>query len=236
MNSFKGTVCDFRLGYGKVLSRKSKIISVNRNKSQLTKVLRRLHLKYFNSILKNSFKFQNSDIYWKPTFTIQSDPASFLVQLCDSLSGFRGSDEWISSLKEKDNAKEESIKLVSNSKNILRIYWIIEFNLRTRALEPANINLNPIKVLQTLEKILPDNAILVADGGDFVATASYVLRPRGALTWLDPGAFGTLGVGGGFALGAKLVRPDSEVWIIYGDGSCGYTIAEYDTFTRHNVR
>ena len=96
--------------------------------------------------------------------------------------------------------------------------------------------MNPIKVLQTLEKILPDNAILVADGGDFVATASYVLRPRGALTWLDPGAFGTLGVGGGFALGAKLVRPDSEVWIIYGDGSCGYTIAEYDTFTRHNVR
>lgn len=36
------------------------------------------------------------------------------------------------------------------------------------------------------------------------------LRPRGPLTWLDPGAFGTLGVGGGFALGAKLCRPDSE--------------------------
>ena len=33
-----GTVCDFRLGYGKVLSKKSKIITVNRNKSQLTKV------------------------------------------------------------------------------------------------------------------------------------------------------------------------------------------------------
>ena len=36
-------------------------------------------------------------------------------------------------------------------------------------------------------------------------------RPRGPLTWLDPGAFGTLGVGGGFALGAKLARPESEV-------------------------
>ena len=53
--------------------------------------------------------------------------------------------------------------------------------------------------------------------------------------WLDPGAFGTLGVGGGFALGAKLVRPESDVWIIYGDGSCGYSIAEIDTFKRHNV-
>jgi acetolactate synthase-like protein len=33
-----GTVADFRLGYGKVLSKKSKIITINRNKSQLTKV------------------------------------------------------------------------------------------------------------------------------------------------------------------------------------------------------
>lgn len=60
-------------------------------------------------------------------------------------------------------------------------------------------------------------------------------RPRGPLHWLDPGAFGTLGVGGGFALGAKLCRPDSDVWIIYGDGSLGYSVAEVDTFTRHKV-
>ena len=42
-------------------------------------------------------------------------------------------------------------------------------------------------------------------------------------------------MGGGFALGAKLVRPDAEVWIIYGDGSLGYSVAEFDTFTRHKV-
>jgi acetolactate synthase-like protein len=92
-----------------------------------------------------------------------------------------------------------------------------------------------MKILENLDRILPDNAILVADGGDFVATAAYILHPRSAGSWLDPGAFGTLGVGGGFALGAKLVRADSEVWIIYGDGSCGYSIAEYDTFTRHKI-
>ena len=62
-----------------------------------------------------------------------------------------------------------------------------------------------------------------------------LLRPRGPLRWLDPGAFGTLGVGGGFALGAKLCRPDSEVWVVYGDGSLGYSVAEFDTFTRHKV-
>ena len=63
-----------------------------------------------------------------------------------------------------------------------------------------------------------------------------IFRPRGPLRWLDPGAFGTLGVGGGFALGAKLCRPDSDVWIIYGDGSLGYSVAEFDTYTRHKVR
>ena len=42
---------------------------------------------------------------------------------------------------------------------------------------------------------------MVGDGGDFVACAAYTMRPRGGLSWLDPGAFGTLGVGGGFALG-----------------------------------
>merc|ERR1711879_888493 len=77
--------------------------------------------------------------------------------------------------------------------------------------------------------------ILVADGGDFVATASYIVRPRGPLCWLDPGAFGTLGVGGGFALGAKLARPESEVWLLWGDGSAGYSISEFETFSRHNL-
>jgi hypothetical protein len=47
--------------------------------------------------------------------------------------------------------------------------------------------------------------------------------------------FGTLGVGAGFALGAKLVRPNAEVWIVYGDGSVGYSLSEYDTFVRHKL-
>ena len=76
---------------------------------------------------------------------------------------------------------------------------------------------------------------MVADGGDFVATASYIVRPRGPLAWLDPGAFGTLGVGAGFALGARLVRPGAEVWLIWGDGASGYGLAEFDTFVRHGI-
>ena len=94
---------------------------------------------------------------------------------------------------------------------------------------------NPLQLFQRIEEKMSDDAILVVDGGDFVATASYILRPRRPLSWLDPGVFGTLGVGGGFAVGASLVRPGKEVWLIYGDGSCAYSIAEMDTCVRHGL-
>jgi thiamine pyrophosphate-dependent acetolactate synthase large subunit-like protein len=94
---------------------------------------------------------------------------------------------------------------------------------------------NPIKLCTTINNLLDDSSILIADGGDFVGTASYVVRPKGPLSWLDPGPFGTLGVGGGFALGSKSAYKDKEVWIIYGDGACAFSLAEFDTFVRHKL-
>ncbi len=94
---------------------------------------------------------------------------------------------------------------------------------------------NPLAFFRAMNAEAAADAIFVADGGDFVATASYVLHPRGPLTWLDPGAFGTLGVGAGFALGAATARPDREVWIVFGDGACGWGLAEFDSFVRHGI-
>lgn len=121
--------------------------------------------------------------------------------------------------------------------------WIED--LRTRDLKreteieeqagPDGEFVNPIAFLRALDQAAGENAVMVADGGDFVATASYIVHPRGPLSWLDPGVFGTLGVGAGFALGAALCRPGSEVWIIYGDGACGYSLIEFDTFVRHGI-
>jgi acetolactate synthase-1/2/3 large subunit len=121
---------------------------------------------------------------------------------------------WIDALRARDLARESEID------------------------QQAAVNgefVNPIALLRAVEHEAGDNALLVADGGDFVATASYVLHPRGPLTWLDPGAFGTLGVGAGFALGAATARPDREVWIIFGDGACGWSLSEFDTFVRHGI-
>jgi len=86
--------------------------------------------------------------------------------------------------------------------------------------------LNPLAVCRAVDGALGDASTIVADGGDFVGTASYVLRPRAPMRWLDPGVFGTLGVGAGFALAAKLVRPD---------GAAGYGVVELDTFVRHKL-
>jgi acetolactate synthase-1/2/3 large subunit len=107
--------------------------------------------------------------------------------------------------------------------------------IAARSGEPAPGGLNPLRVCLALDGVLADDSVIVADGGDFVSTASYVLRPRSPLSWLDPGPFGTLGVGAGFALGAKLARPSADVWIVYGDGSVGYSLAEADTFARHGL-
>ena len=95
--------------------------------------------------------------------------------------------------------------------------------------------INPIMLCREIEQVMSDDAVIVVDGGDFVATASYIVRPRNPLCWLDPGVFGTLGVGGGYAAGAALARPTAETWLFWGDGSSAYSLAEFDTYVRHGL-
>ncbi|XP_036089766.1 2-hydroxyacyl-CoA lyase 2 isoform X2 [Rousettus aegyptiacus] len=146
---------------------------------------------------------------------LAGDVGSFMVKLKEGLQGQTWASDWAEELRQADQKKEQS-------------FW-------EKAVMPVAQHLNPVRVLQLVEETLPDNSILVMDGGDFVGTAAYLLRPRGPLCWLDPGAFGTLGVGAGFALGAKLCRPDAEVWCLFGDGAFGYSLIEFDTFVRHKI-
>ena len=95
--------------------------------------------------------------------------------------------------------------------------------------------LNPLALCRSVNELLTPQSTIVADGGDFVGTASYVVRPRAPMRWLDPGVFGTLGVGAGFAMASKLARPDDDVWLMWGDGAAGYGIVELDTFVRHGL-
>jgi thiamine pyrophosphate-dependent acetolactate synthase large subunit-like protein len=151
----------------------------------------------------------------KPDDGLLADPGLCLRDLADAM-GDTPPDraEWCAELAARDAAREADIE--------------------TRAAISGE-GVNPLRLCREIDQQLPDDSVLVADGGDFVGTASYIVRPRGPLRWLDPGAFGTLGVGGGFAIGAARARPSSEIWILYGDGSLGYSLIEFDSYVRHGL-
>ncbi len=150
----------------------------------------------------------------RPTVGAHADAGRFLIQLARMVDGGARFGEWIDRLRGANDEREQEIASKA---------------------APAERLVNPIDLCRKMDAVLDDDSVLVADGGDFVATASYTMSPRGPLRWLDPGVFGTLGVGAGFALGAKLARPSAETWILYGDGSAGYSLAEFDTFARHGI-
>jgi acetolactate synthase-1/2/3 large subunit len=150
----------------------------------------------------------------RPTIGALGDAGLFLRRLADSIPQQARWEGWHAQLRTREQARNDEI---------------------ARQARAPSAHINPIQLCREIEDAIDPGAILIGDGGDFVATASYTIRPRGPLTWLDPGAFGTLGVGAGFALGAKLVHPESEVWALFGDGALGYSLAEFDTFARHGV-
>lgn len=150
----------------------------------------------------------------RPTLGALADPGAFLVGLAERARGTGRWTDWHARLRERDDAREREIGAGA---------------------EEESARVNPIALLREVDRQLSPGAIVVGDGGDFVATAAYTVSPTGPLTWLDPGAFGTLGVGAGFALGAKLARPDAEVWVLLGDGAAGYGLVELDTFVRHGI-
>ena len=94
---------------------------------------------------------------------------------------------------------------------------------------------NPLRVCAELGKRLGKNDIVIGDGGDFVATAAYVLKLEWPQLWMDPGPLGTLGVGPGYAMAAQLLRPDAHVVLVYGDGSFGFHAMEFEAMVRQNI-
>ena len=94
---------------------------------------------------------------------------------------------------------------------------------------------NPLRVCAELGKRLGKNDVVIGDGGDFVATAAYVLKMEWPQIWMDPGPLGTLGVGPGYAMAAKLARPDANVVLVYGDGSFGFHALEFEAMVRQNI-
>jgi acetolactate synthase-1/2/3 large subunit len=92
--------------------------------------------------------------------------------------------------------------------------------------------INPFRVAHELNEFLTDDTIYIGDGGDVVTVSAQAVRPRRPGQWMDPGALGSLGVGTGFAIAAKLAHPAKEVLCYYGDGAFGMTAFDMETANR----
>jgi len=124
------------------------------------------------------------------------------------------SEQWIAQLRASESERREAERV---------------------ELEDDRAPLHPMRLYAELGMVLERDAIVVGDGGDFVSYAGRVVDSYQPGCWLDPGPFGCLGTGPGYALAAKLARPDRQVVLLLGDGAFGFAGMEFDTLARHGV-
>jgi acetolactate synthase I/II/III large subunit len=137
-----------------------------------------------------------------------------LDALRSGAAGGRERSAWIAELREIENAKRAAEH---------------EDSVDNRA------PLHPMRVYHELGQMLDRDAVVIGDGGDFVSFAGRVMETFEPGCWMDPGPYGCLGAGPGFALAAKLARPERQVCLLLGDGAFGFSGLEFDTYVRHGV-
>jgi acetolactate synthase I/II/III large subunit len=125
-----------------------------------------------------------------------------------------GSEAWIAQLRATESERREAERV---------------------ELEDGREPLHPMRLYAELGSVIDRDAIVIGDGGDFVSYAGRVVDSYQPGCWLDPGPFGCLGTGTGYALAAKLAHPERQVVLLMGDGAFGFSGMEFDTLARHGV-
>ncbi len=95
--------------------------------------------------------------------------------------------------------------------------------------------IKPTRVYGELRSRLDRDAVVVCDGGDFVSYAGKYVESYQPGCWLDPGPYGCLGTGMGYATAARIAHPDRQVVVMLGDGAAGFSLMDADTLVRHNL-
>ena len=154
----------------------------------------------------------------EPLCGIVGDPGTVLDQMVEAGAGALSStarQAWLEALKaeEEKAARRMAASLASDASPV-----------------------DPLRLCAEIDALLSEDATVIGDGGDFVATAANVLRVRRyPAGWLDPGPLGTLGVGMGYAMAARLLRPKGEVLLLLGDGAAGLDLMEFEAAVRQAI-
>jgi acetolactate synthase I/II/III large subunit len=187
-----GTPFDFRMGYGKRISREATLVQIDLSYSTVGK---------------------NRDI----SLGIVGDPGAVAVAVVEAASGRidKGARQkrldWMKQLRVLEQEKlDKLMPMFRNERNPI----------------------HPYRLAWEINEFLGEDTIYIGDGGDVVTISAQAVRPRNPGQWMDPGALGSLGVGTGFAMAAKLAHPQKEVVCLYGDGSFGMTAFDMETAQR----
>ena len=187
-----GTPFDFRMGYGKRISKEATLVQIDQSYTTVGK---------------------NRDI----SLGLVGDPGAILAAVTQAVSGRidKGArqqrQKWMVELREIEATKlDKLMPMFTTDQNPI----------------------HPYRLAYEINEFLGEDTIYIGDGGDIVTISAQAVRPRNPGQWMDPGALGSLGVGTGFSMAAKLAHPNKEVVCLYGDGAFGMTAFDMETAQR----
>ncbi|HAD36804.1 MAG TPA: thiamine pyrophosphate-binding protein [Gammaproteobacteria bacterium] len=187
-----GTPFDFRMGYGKRISKEATLVQIDQSYATIGK---------------------NRDI----SLGLAGDPGVILAAVSQAVTGRidngarQQRQKWMAELREIEATKlEKLMPMFTTDQNPI----------------------HPYRLAYEINEFLGEDTIYIGDGGDIVTISAQAVRPRNPGQWMDPGALGSLGVGTGFSMAAKLAHPNKEVVCLYGDGAFGMTAFDMETAQR----
>jgi acetolactate synthase-1/2/3 large subunit len=187
-----GTPLDFRMGYGRRLNPKAKIII--------------LDMDYKNVGYNRDFDIG-----------LVGNIRAILNAMCEASKGdvARKHDPFIKMLREEEEkTKNKNDKIIKDD---------------------GRVPIHPLRLVHEINEFLLEDTVFIGDGGDIVTFSGSVVKPHKPGGWMDPGPLGTLGVGTGFALASKLLQPERDVVVLFGDGSFGLTGFDFETMVRNKL-
>jgi acetolactate synthase-1/2/3 large subunit len=187
-----GTPFDFRMGYGKRISRDLTLVQIDMD---------------YRTVGKN--RDISLGLVGHPGVILGAVLAAASARI--DIGKRQARKQWMQQLEEAETAATDKLMPLFRSDN-----------------KP----IHPYRVAWEINEFLTDDTIYIGDGGDVVTISAQAVRPRRPGHWMDPGALGSLGIGTGFALAAKLAHPKKEVLCYYGDGSFGMTAFDMETANR----
>lgn len=141
------------------------------------------------------------------------------------------------------DAATDALDSIAKTRKVSRDEWIEQLRSmesemakrREAELYSDQVPIHPYRLVHEIDTFLTEDSIFVGDGGDVVTFAGNVVQPKSPGSWMDPGPLGTLGVGTGFSIAAKLAHPDREILALFGDGSFAMTAFDIQTAVRFGL-